>query len=358
MNLAHPHFAEPHWLWLAFAGPLLLFALQRYSAWMRHRQLSRVASAHFLSELTRSHSPFRREVKNALLLAGLCAAGLALARPQWGQQQEKSEQLGDDVLFIIDCSRSMLAGDVRPSRLQRSKLAVLDFMRRHTHSRLGLVAFAGQAFLQCPLTFDYASFEDALMALDDKTIPIAGTDIASALDEAYRALDKGERRKLFVLVTDGEDLEKGGIKMAEKLGKEGVSIFTIGVGTPSGSEIQIPNETGKLELLRDSKGEVVTSRLDAPTLKSIAEVTNGAYYPLGMLGEGLAKVRLALEGQTHWSGSAPLRKFGVDRFHVFVAMLIVLLVGESLLGTRRTVERAPATAQDRRKTASCSEVAG
>jgi len=137
-----------------------------------------------------------------LALAGI---GLALARPQWGEQAETSHQFGQDILFVLDCSRSMLATDVSPSRMQRAKLAILDFVQRHGHGRVGLVAFAGQAFLQCPLTFDYAAFQDALTLVDDKTIPIPGTDIGRALEEAYLAMDKGEREKLMVVVTDGGD---------------------------------------------------------------------------------------------------------------------------------------------------------
>ena len=102
----------------------------------------------------------------------------------------------------------MLATDVAPSRLQRAKLAILDYVQRHGRGRVGLVAFAGQAFLQCPLTFDYGAFQDALMAIDDKTIPVPGTDIGRALDEGFRAMDKGERQKVLVLLTDGEDLER------------------------------------------------------------------------------------------------------------------------------------------------------
>src|SRR5204863_9225465 len=127
-------------------------------------------------------------------------------------------------------------------RRKRANLAIMDFMRRHGHSRLGLVAFAGQAFLQFPLTFDYGAFEDALLAVDDKTIPIPGTDVGLALKEGFRAMEPGDRRKLLVLITDGEDLEKGGLRAAEELGKQGVAIYTIGVGTPAGAEIQVINE--------------------------------------------------------------------------------------------------------------------
>src|ERR1043165_74878 len=111
MNVAHPHFAEPQWLWLALIGPVSLALLQRYSSWMRTRQLSQIAAAQFLKALTRSHSRVRRSIKSTLLVLALALLGLALARPQWGEQAETSHLLGQDILFVVDCSRSMLATD-------------------------------------------------------------------------------------------------------------------------------------------------------------------------------------------------------------------------------------------------------
>jgi Ca-activated chloride channel family protein len=343
MNFAHPHFAEPSWLWLAVAGPAFLAALFRYSAWARRRQLAQIAAPEFLKELTRSHSPARRAFKEALLMLAVAGVGLALARPQWGEQAEAQHTLGQDVLFVLDCSRSMLATDVAPSRFQSAKMAIMDFVQRRWAGRVGLVAFAGQAFLQCPLTFDHEAFQEALNETDDKTIPIPGTDVGRGLDEGFRALDKGERQKVLVLLTDGEDLEQGGVRVAESLAKEGVRIFTVGVGTPAGAEIQIVNEQGKSEVMRDSKGEAVHSRLDERTLRAIAEATGGSYFQLGPLGEGLAKVRIGMETLDIKSASTPSRKSGVDRFHVPVAAVLVLLVGESLIGTRRRRLNTPGT---------------
>lgn len=340
MTFTHPHFAEPHWLWLALLGPLVLIALHRYSASARRKQLARLAAPQFVRDLTRSHSPLRRAVKNTFLVLAVAGIGLALARPQWGEQENAGQVLGQDIVFVLDCSRSMLAADVTPNRLERARLAILDFISRHGHGRLGLVAFAGQAFLQCPLTFDYGAFEDALLAVDDRTIPVPGTDIAAALEEAFRAMEKGSQQKWVVLLTDGEDLEKGGVRAAESLGKQGVVIFTIGVGTPAGTEIQFLNEQGRPEWVRDTKGEVVRSRLDEATLRAIAQATRGAYYPLGPLGEGLSKVRFTLEHFSTPGASAPARKLGVDRFHWPVAAVLVLLIAESLISTRRRLKPA------------------
>src|ERR1017187_9185552 len=162
MSFADFHFAEPRWLWLAAVAPVLLALLQRHAAHARREQLARMASPHFVGQLTASHSPARRTFKNVLLLAAVALAGLALARPQWGRIEAGNAWLGEDVVFVLDCSLSMTTSDVLPSRMQRAKFAMLDFVRKQSHGRVGLVAFAGSAFIQCPLTFDADAFEETV----------------------------------------------------------------------------------------------------------------------------------------------------------------------------------------------------
>src|SRR5439155_14787144 len=197
----------------------------------------------------------------------------------WGDTAEVSRALGEDILLLVDCSRSMLAADVQPSRLARAKYAILDFVQRHGRGRVGLVAFSGQAFLQCPLTFDYDAFRESLLAVDEKTIPVPGTDIGRALDEGYRAMEKNNRRKIMVLLTDGEDLEKTGIQTARDLAEKGIVVFAVGVGTAAGSPVQFVNEQGVTEVVHDTDGSVVQSRLDEATLTAIAQATKGTYEP-------------------------------------------------------------------------------
>jgi len=339
MDFTNPHFEEPHWLWLTTLAAALLALLHVYSGRARTRQLAKVASPHFLTELTASHSPVRRRFKQTMLVLAVVCLGLGLARPQWGEYEMADEWLGEDVVFALDCSNSMLASDVRPSRMQRAKLAILDFVRQGGGGRVGLVAFAGGAFLQCPLTFDHEAFEDALMAVDEKTIPTPGTDIGRALKEADHAMEKKSRRKLIVLVTDGEDLEQGGVQAAQSLKTNGAVVFTVGVGSPAGKEIQVLNKAGQMELLRDAKGEVVRSRLDEPTLRAIAQASGGSYYPLGTRGDGLTRVRSAFAKLDGAAGSKRARRRGVERFHVPVALALFLLTAERLISTRRRKER-------------------
>ena len=335
MNFVHPHFAEPQWLWLAALAPLAVLLLHRYAAWARKRQLALFAAPELVPNLLRSHSHVRRSLKNLLLMLAIAGMGLALARPQWGETAEVSRALGEDILFLLDCSKSMLAADVRPNRLARARYAILDFVQRHGSGRVGLVAFSGQAFLQCPLTFDYDGFRESLLAVDEKTIPVPGTDIGRALDEGYRAMEKNNRRKIMVLLTDGEDLEKTGIQTARDLVEKGIVVFAVGVGTAAGSPVQFVNEQGITEVVHDTDGSVVQSRLDEATLTAIAQATKGTYEPLGILGEGLTRVRRKVESSTAFSDSSKLRKMGVDRFHVPVAAVCLVLIIESLIGTRR-----------------------
>jgi Ca-activated chloride channel family protein len=328
-------FAAPHWLWFTALALALTAALFWVSAKARRRQLEQFADPARRDELLASHSATLRAVKNATLFLSLLLIGIALARPQWGETEERVDRKGDDVVFLMDTSKSMLATDVTPSRLERAKMAVLDFVRRHAGGRVGLVAFAGDAFLQCPLTLDYDAFEEAIRDLDTDSVLVPGTDIASALFAGSRAFEKSERRKVLVLVTDGEDLEHIGIDAAKQLAKESVVVFTVGVGTPNGSQIQVRGKGDVVEPLRDEKGQPVTSRLDENTLRTIAETTGGTYRRLETIAGGLTDVANALKDPQSKPAAVFRKRLGIDRYRWPLAVAIFLLVAESLLRTRR-----------------------
>jgi Ca-activated chloride channel family protein len=328
-------FAAPHWLWFTAVAVLLTAGLFWVSAKARRRQLAEFADPGRRAALLASHSPAKRVVKNTMLFIALLLTGISLARPQWGEMEERVDRKGDDVVFLMDTSKSMLATDVTPSRLERAKMAVLDFLRQHAGGRVGLVAFAGDAFLQCPLTLDYDAFEESIRELDADSVLVPGTDIASALFAGSRAFEKSERRKILVLVTDGEDLEREGIDAAKKLAKDGVVVFAVGVGTSNGGIIKVQGKRGEIEPLRDEKGQPVTSRLDETTLKTIAETTGGTYRRLETIAGGLADVASALKDPKSKPAAVFRKRLGIDRYRWPLAVAIFLLVGESLLRTRR-----------------------
>jgi Ca-activated chloride channel family protein len=335
------HFAAPQWLWFTALALALVGALFWISAKARRRQLEQFADPARRAELLASHSAVMRAVKNSMLVFALLLVGIALARPQWGETEERVDRKGDDVVFLMDCSKSMLATDVTPSRLERAKIAVLDFLHRHAGGRVGLVAFAGDAFLQCPLTLDYDAFEESIRDLDTDSVLVPGTDIASALFAGSRAFEKSERRKILALVTDGEDLARIGIEAAKKLAKDGVVVFTVGAGTPNGAQIRVRGRGGELEPLRDEKGQPVTSHLDEATLRTIAETTGGTYRRLETIAGGLADVASALKDPQSKPAAVFRKRLGIDRYRWPLAVAIFLLVAESLLRTRR---RQPAQA--------------
>nr|WP_281398099.1 VWA domain-containing protein [Ruficoccus amylovorans] len=298
--------------------------------------MSTFAADRLLGGLLRSFSSGRRRFKHLLIAAGVALVLLALARPQYGFTWRETPARGIDVLFVLDSSKSMLAQDIRPNRLERAKFAILDFVEKIQGDRVGLVAFAGNAFLQCPLTLDYDAFDMSLKAVDTNVISHGGTDIARALAEAENAFSANNNHKVVVLITDGEDLEQSGVDKARQLAKDGMTIYTVGVGTPEGELIPIRGANGQVEYLRDSDGKPVTTHLDEETLKEIAQATGGFYVPLGTSGYGLEQVYEAgLKSIPDQDLGSHRQRIGLERFQWPLGLAIFLLAWEPLVGTRR-----------------------
>lgn len=206
---------------------------------------------------------------------------LTLARPQWGFRWEEARQRGLDILVAIDTSRSMLAEDLKPNRLERAKLAALDLMQLARADRLGLVAFAGSAFLQCPLTLDDDAFSQSVNALHVGIIPQGGTALGDTIDTCLKAFkEEGDNHKVIVLITDGEDQEDDAVKAAQRAQKEGVRIFTLGVGSTDGELLRTTGANQKPEFIRDPDGNIVKSRLNERLLQEIAGAADGFYLAL------------------------------------------------------------------------------
>uniref|UniRef100_UPI004057B15C VWA domain-containing protein n=1 Tax=Candidatus Electronema sp. TaxID=2698783 RepID=UPI004057B15C len=344
-----PTFAQPVWLvagLLACCGAVFFIAL---SAARRTKRLAQFAAPHLLPLLTANVSPARRRLKNACFLLGLACVFLALARPQLGSRVVELRSRGIDILIAFDVSKSMLAQDIRPNRLERAKLALRDFAVRLDGDRIGLLPFAGASFLFCPLTTDYEAFADSLAALNSETIPKGGTGIGAVIREAVNVLAGNSNYKILVLITDGEDLGQDALNAADIARQEKMIIHTVGVGTPQGSLIPLPAGGGNF--IKDENGFVV-SKLDEQTLVAIAETTGGIYAPLGAMGEGLDAVyerKLAMipkEEQGVRKKNVP-----IERFQWPLSAAVLLFSAEFLLIGRRRPLRLPfiATVGRRRK---------
>ena len=256
---------------LLFAG-LFAFGLRR-----REALLSRFAAARLLDQLTEKASHQRTLLKAALILLAFALIGISLARPQYGVDWIERKARGLDIVFVLDSSKSMLATDLRPTRLDRAKLAIIDLVKRLESDRIGLVAFAGNAFLQTPPTLDYAAFRENLDAIGYSSISRGGSDIGRAIREAAKAFPEDNSFKVVVLLTDGEDQQQDAITAAREVADDGIKVYTIGIGTPEGDYLKISNAQGDDEFIRDSSGQPVRSQLDETTLQKIAQLTGGSY---------------------------------------------------------------------------------
>lgn len=331
-----PVFAKPEYLLIGVLITALLGALFYFSEKRAWARLFAFAENTLLDRLTRSHSRKRLWVKNALLMTGVLCLFIALARPQWGAHWEKSETRGIDIMIALDTSRSMLAEDISPNRLERSKLAILDLLASIRGDRIGLIAFAGNAFLQCPLTLDYQAFRHTLSAIDTDTIPIGGTDVAAAIDEADAYFEESGNERILILITDGEDLEATGLARARASAEKGMRILTVGVGSAKGELIPIRNPIGEVDYLRDASGKPVSTSLDEQTLRQIASISNGLYAPLGPAGGGLDEVyQFCLSQMPAEEREESLQRIPIERFQWILILAIFLLIVETLVTTRR-----------------------
>lgn len=333
-------FASPKMLWLlAVSLPLLAWFL--WWAWRKRQQLiGQFVQSRLLAQLTIGVSVRRQKLRLALVIMAVGLLFLALARPQYGFRWEEVKQRGLDVVVAIDTSRSMLATDVTPSRLARAKLAALDLLQIARHDRLGLVSFAGTAFLQCPLTLDDEAFRQSVTALDVGIIPQGGTALAEAIEAALSAFKDGQQNeKALVLLTDGEDHEGGAIEAAEKAAKAGLRIFTIGVGTPAGDRLRVADERGQTGYVQDESGQTVTSRLDEETLRKIAAAARGEYVLLRGANqiELLYRTRLGLLAKSDLA--TRLAQQFYEQFQWPLGLAVLLLLVEMLLPDRRRVTR-------------------
>ncbi|MGB0744408.1 MAG: vWA domain-containing protein [Opitutales bacterium] len=323
-------------IWLAITPLLALLSIALISLGWRKRShlLGTFAAARLLSTLTEKTSVQRRLLKSALIVAAVIMLGLAMARPQYGVEWSERKARGLDIVFVLDSSRSMLATDLRPTRLERAKLAILDLIDRLESDRIGLVAFAGQAFLQTPPTLDYGAFRESLNATDPSILSRGGSDLGRAIEEAAKAFPSGDNVKVVVLLTDGEDLGGQALKSAENMAKEGIQIFAIGIGTPEGEYLRINNEQGIEEFVRGSNGQPVRSQLDESTLQQVAQLTGGSYTRLaaGSLNALYDSVLATLPREERASEVQEVR---IERFQWLLALAVAFLVLEILIRNRR-----------------------
>nr|MBC8282908.1 VWA domain-containing protein [Nitrospinota bacterium] len=268
-------FGDPthfHFLWALV--PFLFFL-----AWANRKKyelIVRFCGENLFSKLVSPNFKEQQKARAICLSFTLLFLLLALTRPQWGYQWEDIQQEGVDIIIALDVSRSMLAEDIKPNRLERAKRKISDLLNMMKGDRVGLVAFAGTSFVQCPLTLDYSAARIFLNAIDTDLIPIQGTALGDALRKSIKAFRTEEKKsKAIILITDGEDQTGQALEAAKEAKEAGVKVFTIGIGKEIGAPLPNPNQAGGF--LKNDKGEVILTKLDETTLQQISLQTGGSY---------------------------------------------------------------------------------
>ncbi|MBM4007409.1 MAG: VWA domain-containing protein [Planctomycetes bacterium] len=330
-------FAQPWaawWLWLvAGAAVLMVVGLRR-----RRRLLELVAATPLLARLAPNLDLSRAWIRASLSTLTLAALTVALMDPRWGMQVEQVQRRGLDAIFVLDVSRSMLAGDATPSRLERAKQFVIDASEALEGDRVGLVDFAGSASLRVPLTLNYAAFRQAVQNLEPKAAARGGSMLGEAIRMAansFPTADKGARA--VIVLSDGEDMGSDPAKAAaEALEASGVRVYTVGIGdSRDGARVPLVGADGQRRYLVHD-GQEVWSKMNPDTLREIAQAGGGAFIPAGTAQIDMAGVyRDSLAGLDRVDQESSLVKRQTPRFQWFAAAALVLLVAESLITDRR-----------------------
>jgi Ca-activated chloride channel family protein len=336
-------FAEPRLLWLLLVVPVWATAAGAAAA-RRRSALCRFAGGRaYAGRFTDQVSAHRRAAKQLLVLVAFAAAVVALARPQWGTRLEPIQRRGVDVVIALDTSLSMAAEDVAPSRLEQARHEIGTLLDRLVGDRVGLVTFAGEATLTCPLTVDHDAVRLFLDAVDVEAVPVAGTSLAAALRVAIRAfgespdrVDVGQRQRAIVLFSDGED-HAGGVEEAIGLARRhGVAVYAIGCGTERGGPIPLRTTAGDLTgYKKDLEAKVVTSRLEEAVLRRVALDSGGRYYRTTPAEEEIEVIASVLTAMDPQESGATLRRRYEERYQIPLAVALAALVCESVFGDRR-----------------------
>ena len=320
------------YLFLLMIGLLVFYFLAQKK---REETVEAFAEKQLLAWLIPSRKSRKNRIKIIFLFMAMALFIAALMRPRMECQGREEKRSGLDMIVAIDTSRSMLAEDVKPNRLVHAKRAVRDFVKKLKGDRIGLMAFSGNAFLLCPLTVDYSAFLLSLEGLDVDTIPRGGTSVTGAIRQTLRDFGKGGTRgEILVLISDGENHEGSPVEAAEAAKKEGLKIFTIGIGTKEGDIIPIPAKDGGTTYLKDSQGRIVRSHLDEALLKKIAFISGGSYARANEAEAGLSWIyeeTLSKLEKKEFEGR--FTKDYREWYQIPLAIALVLLLLEPLLSS-------------------------
>ena len=325
------NFAQAQYLLLLLLIPVF-FIFQAVILKLRRRRIRKFGDEALVSKLMPSYSKGKVWVRLVLFSIGFFFFVIGLSRPQIGAKLKEHETKGAEIMIVLDVSNSMLAEDYSPNRLERAKLAISRIVDKLRDDRIGLILFAGDSFVQLPITTDYVSAKMFLNSITTDSVPVQGTAIGDAINTAMRSFSvQSEKSRAIIVITDGENHEDDPVAAAQQAAELGVRVYTIGVGSPEGKPIPMDGE-----LLKDKNGEIVVTRLDEKVLQDVAQAGNGVYVRAGNSEFGLNPVIdniRKLEDERY--SSIVFEEFD-EQFMYFLGIALFFFVLEMLIGDRRS----------------------
>lgn len=325
------HFAQAQYLFLLLLIPFF-FIIQMVMLKLRRRRIRRFGDEELVAGLMPSYAKGRVWVRLTLFSIGFLFFVIGLSRPQIGAKLKEHETRGAEIMIVLDVSNSMLAEDYSPNRLERAKLAISRLVDKLREDRIGLIVFAGNAFVQLPITTDYVSAKMFLNSISTESVPVQGTAIGEAISTAMRSFSpQSEKSRAVIVITDGENHEDDPVEAARIAAEAGARVFTIGVGSPEGKPIPMDGE-----LLKDKEGNIVVTRLDENVLKEVAAVGNGAYVRAGNNEFGLNPIIDDIRKMEDEKYNSIVFEEYDEQFMYFLGIALFFFVLEMLIGDRKS----------------------
>ena len=324
------NFAQAQYLFLLLLIPFF-FLIQALVLRLRRRRIRKFGDEKLVRELMPSYAKAKVWVRLTLFSVAFFFFVIGLSRPQIGAKLKEHETKGAEIMIALDVSNSMLAEDYSPNRLERAKLAISRLVDKLRDDRIGLIVFAGNSFVQLPITTDYVSAKMFLNSISTESVPVQGTAIGEAINTAMRSFSaQSEKSRAIIIITDGENHEDDPVAAAEQAAEMGVRVFAIGVGSPEGKPIPMDGE-----LLKDKDGNIVVTRLDEKVLQEVAQAGNGVYVRAGNSEFGLNPIIDDIRRMEDEKYSSIVFEEYDEQFMYFLAIALFFLVLEMLVGDRR-----------------------
>ena len=325
------------YLYLLLLIPIIILAIVIYSRWQK-RSIKKFGDSQLIGQLMQSHSNIRKKTKHILFILSITLLIIGLSNPQIGTKMEEVKREGVDLMIAIDLSYSMMAQDIKPNRLERAKQAISRLIDKLEGDRIGLVVFAGEAYVQLPITTDYSAAKLFLSTVNTSIVPTQGTKIGNAIDLCVKSFDnENTQSKAIIIITDGETHDEEAISSAKLAQENGIYIHTLGMGLTKGGPIPIYNKYGSTsEFRKDREGNTIITKLNEPMLQEIAQVGMGTYVRANNSKSGLSILFDEINKMEKKEIGTMIFTDYKDRFQIFIGMSLFLLILNIFLLQRKT----------------------